>query len=168
MSSKPKKLTFWPATEDQHLAVQVCKCLYEITDEQQPTLQNEIEKIKFNAVDFEECSLALIDVAAALHFLGNEVLYINLSHNVLGELGANEVKKIMVNRERKLKWLDLTCSNLTDNAAKNLGEALKHSNCKLERLDLRYNKLTDNAAKDLGEALMHSNCKLESPVIPRW
>ena len=41
----------WPATEeDKDLAVQVCKCLYEINDEQQPVLQNKIEK-KFNSVD---------------------------------------------------------------------------------------------------------------------
>ena len=34
MSSKPE-LTCWPATrEDKHLAVQVCKCLFEINDEQ--------------------------------------------------------------------------------------------------------------------------------------
>ena len=33
-SSEPKTLTSWPATkEDKDLAVQVCKCLYEINDE---------------------------------------------------------------------------------------------------------------------------------------
>ena len=194
-SSEPKTLTFWPVTrEDNDLAVQVCKCLYEINDEQQqPVLQNKIEKIKFNAVEFSHCSLAPIDVAAVLHFLENaeEVLCIHLFANKLGDLDANEVKKFLVNRERKLKWLrlgsnnftenaakdfaaalrhsncklewlDLSNSNLTDNAAKDLGEALKHSNCKLESLDLSNNNLTDNAAKDLGEALKHSNCKLES------
>ena len=164
-SSAPKTLTSWPATkEDKDLAVQVCKCLYEINDEQQPVLKNKIEKIKFNAVEFSECSLAPIDVAAVLHFLENaeEVLYINLFYNALGDFGANEVKKFIVNRERKLKYLNLIRNNLTDNAAKDLGEALKHSNCKLESLHLSYNKLTDNGAKDLGEALKHSNCKLES------
>ena len=166
ISSKPEELTFWPATEeDKHLAVQVCKCLYEINDEQQqPILQNKIEKIQFNAVEFFDCSLAPIDVAAVLHFLENaeEVLSIYLSLNQLRDLGAIEVRKIIVKKERKLKKLDLNSNNLTDNAAKDLGEALKHSNCKLESLDLSYNKLTDNAAKDLGEALKHSNCKLES------
>ena len=163
-SSEPKTLTCWPARKDKDLAVQVCKCLYEINDEQQPVLQNKIEKIKFNAVEFSQCSLAPIDVAAVLHFLENaeEVLDINLSNNTLGDLGANEVKKFIVNRERKLKCLNLFKNNLTDNAAKDLGEALKHRNCKLKSLDLRYNNFTDNAAKDLGEALKHSNCKLES------
>ena len=107
-SLKPETLTFWPATgEDQHLAVQVCKCLYEINDEHQPVLISEIEKIKFNAVEFSIYSLAPIDVAAVLHFLENaqEVLSINLYLNQLGELGANELKKFIVNRERKLKEL---------------------------------------------------------------
>ena len=164
-SSERKTVTCWPARKDKDLAVQVCKCLYEINDEQQqPILQNKIEKIQFNAVEFSYCSLAPIDVAAVLHFLENaeEVLFINLSYNQLRDLGAIEVRKIIVNRERKLKHLDLCSNKLTDNAAKDLGEALKHSNCKLESLDLRSNNLTDNAAKDLGEALKHSNCKLES------
>ena len=170
-SSKPKTLTSWPATEeDRDLALQVCKCLYEINDEQQqPVLQNKIEKIKFNAVEFDSCLLAPIDVAAVLHFSENagEVLCINLSKNMFGDLGANEVKKIMVNRERKLKWLKLRYNDLTDSAAKDFAAALKHSNCKLKSLDLRDNNVTDIAAKDLGEALKHGNCKLESLLLGR-
>ena len=155
----------WPATErDKDLAVQVCTCLYEINDEQQPVLKNKIEKIKFNAVKFNSCSLAPIDVAAVLHFLENaeEVLSINFSHNELGDLGANEVKKFIVNRERKLKSLDLSSSYFTDNAAKDFAAALKHSNCKLKTLSLVVNNFTDNAAKDFAAALKHSNCKLKT------
>jgi len=162
---KPSEGKSWPAiTGDKDLAVQVCKCLYEINDEQQPVLQNKIEKIKFITVDFPYCSLAPIDVAAVLHFLQNaeEVLYINLSGNQLGDLGANEVKKFIVNRERKVKTLTLYRTNLTDNAAKDFAAALEHSNCKLETLDLSNNNFTDNAAKDFAAALEHSNCKLKT------
>ena len=165
MSLEPKTLTYWPGThQDKFLAMQVCKCLYEINDEQLPVLQNKIEKMKFNAVEFCRCSLAPIDVAAVLHFLDNaeEVLDINFGLNLMGDLGANEVKKFIVKRERKLKWLNLRTNSLTDNAAKALGEGLKHSNCKLKSLDLLNNNFTDNVAKDLGEALKHSNCKLKS------
>ena len=163
-SSEPKTLTFWPARKDRYLAVQVCNCLYEINDEQQPVLQNKIEKIKFNAVEFSYCSLAPIDVVAILHFLANaeEVLDIDLTFNALGDSGANKVKKFIINRERKLKFLNLRRTKLTDHAAKDLAEALKHSNCKLKSLDLSANNFTDDAANDLGEALKHSNCKLES------
>ena len=165
-SSEAKTLTYWPATrEDKHLVVQVCKCLYEINDEKlQPVLQNKIEKIKFNAVHLNNCSLAPIDVAAVLHSLKNaeEVLYINLHINALGDLGANEVKQIVVNKERKLESLKLGYNNLSDNAAKDFAAALEHSNCKLESLDLSFNDFTDNAAKDFAAALKHSNCKLET------
>ena len=164
-SLEPKTLTSWPETkEDQDLSVQVCKCLYEINDEQQPVLQNKIEEVKFNAVELRHCSLAPIDVAAVLHFLENaeELLYINFRENSLGDLGANEVKKFLVNRERKLQQLNLSHNNFTDNAAKDFAAALKHSNCKLESLDLSVNNFTDNAAKDFAAALKHSNCKLES------
>ena len=83
-SSEPETLTFWPATgEDKHLAVQVCKCLYEINDESQPVLKNKINRLKFNAIEINHCSLAPIDVAAVLHFLENaqEVLSIHLYFN---------------------------------------------------------------------------------------
>ena len=160
-----EELSLWPATEkDKYLAVQVCKCLYEINDQQQPVLQNKIDKIKFNRVNFSSCSLAPIDVAGVLHFLENaeEVLSINLSHNKSGDLSANEVKKFIINRERKLKRLDLSRNCFTDNAAKDFAAALKHSNCKLETLSLNDNDFTDNAAKDFAAALKHSNCKLKT------
>jgi len=164
-SSEPKTLTSWPATkEDKDLAVQVCKCLYEINDEQQAVLRDKMQEIKFNAVELSPCSLAPIDVAAVLHFLENaeEVLYINLRSNALGDLGAKEVKKFLVNRERKLQQLNLRYCNLTDNAAKDFAAALEHSNCRLETLDLRNNNFTDNAAEDFAAALKHSNCELET------
>ena len=165
---EPKTLTSWPATqEDKHLAVQVCKCLYEINDEQQPVLRNKIEKIKFKAVSFSRCSLTPIDLAAVLHFFENaqEVFFIDLGSNELGDLGANEVKNFIVNRERKLKELNLRSNNFTDKAAEDFAAALKHSNCKLESLDLTLNKFSDIAAKDFAASLKNSNCKLESLVL---
>ncbi|XP_044176768.1 nucleotide-binding oligomerization domain-containing protein 1-like [Acropora millepora] len=163
-TSEPKTQTCWPATrEDKDLVVQVCKCLYEINDEQQAVLQNIIEKIKFNTLDLSHCSLAPIDVAAVLHFLENneELLCISLPFNQLGDLGANEVKKFVVNKKRKLERLDLGV-NLTDNGAKYLAAALKHGNCKLKTLFLGFNKFTDNAAKDFAATLKQSNCTLVS------
>ncbi|XP_015773345.1 PREDICTED: nucleotide-binding oligomerization domain-containing protein 2-like [Acropora digitifera] len=159
-SSEPKTLTSWPVTrEDKGLAVQVCKCLYEINDEHQPVLQNKIKRLQFNKVEFPGRSLAPIDIAAVLHFLENaeQVLSIYLPCNQFGDFGANKVKKFIVNRERKLQQLNLAQNNLTDNAAKDFAAALKHNNCKLKSLNF-----TDNAAKDLAAALKHSNCKLES------
>ncbi|XP_015773438.1 PREDICTED: nucleotide-binding oligomerization domain-containing protein 2-like [Acropora digitifera] len=153
----------WPATrKDNDLAVEVCKCLYEINDEQQPVLQNKIAKSKFNKVDFRYCSLAPIDVAAVLHFLENaeEVLYIDLSVNQLGDLGANEVKKFIVNKESKVETLYLDDNNLTDNAAKNFAAALEHSNCKLETLFLSKENFTEEGRRYLTDAEKQSNCEV--------
>ena len=147
----------WPATKkDKDLAVQVCKCLYEINDEQ----QNKIEKINFNEVDFSSCSLALIDVAAVLHFLKNaeKVFSIDLSDNNFGDLGANEVKNFVLNRECNLKSLDLSRNNLTDNTAKEFAAALEHSNCKLQWLLLSRKRFTNEGCQYLSAAGNQSNC----------
>ena len=143
--------------------MQVCKCLYEINDEQQPVLQSKLEKIKFNVAQFSSCSLAPIDVAAVLHFLENveEVSYIDLANNEFGDLGAKEVKKFIVNMKRKLIGLGLFSNNLTDKAAEDFAAALKQSDyCKLESLDLRGNNFTDKAGEVFAAALKHSNCRL--------
>ena len=125
LSSDPETLTFWPAPEEKHLAVQVCKCLYEINDEQQPVLQNKFENITFNAVDFSACSLAQIDLAAVSHFLENaeEVLFVDLSDNPLDERGAKEVKNFTVNRGHKVNNLLLVRNTVADKAATNLAAA---------------------------------------------
>ena len=164
-SSVPEILTFWPGTqEEKHQAVQVCKCLHEINDEQQKEAQNKLEEISFNTLYLFDLALTPIDVAAIFHFLENaeEIFYINLSYNHFGDLGAKEVKKFIVNSERKLKQLKLIKNNFTDQAAKDLAATLKHSNCQLTWLDLSFNKFTDEAAEDFAAALKHSNCKLES------
>ena len=163
--SVPEILTFWPGTkEEEHQAVQVCKCLHEINDEQQKEAQNKLQEISFNALCLFDLALAPIDVAAIFHFLENaqEIFDINMSCNYFGDLGAKEVKKFIVNSKCKLKQLWLNENNFTDQAAKDLAATLKHSNCQLTLLDLSFNKFTDEAAEDFAAALKHSNCKLES------
>ncbi|XP_068741537.1 NACHT, LRR and PYD domains-containing protein 12-like [Montipora capricornis] len=158
-------LTCWPAEKDKQLALNLCKCLYEIDDEkQQAVLQNKIEQIGFNAVDFSFCSLAPVDFAAVSHFLENAsgVLSMNLFRNDLGSLGAKEVQKFLVNTGCKLNYLNLGGNKLTDEAAEHLSAALKDSNCKLNYLNLGGNKLTDEAAEHLSAALKDSNCTLNS------
>ncbi|XP_068670876.1 nucleotide-binding oligomerization domain-containing protein 1-like [Montipora foliosa] len=160
-----KTLTCWPALKDKQLALNLCKCLYEIHDEkQQAVLQNKIKQIGFNAVDFFGCSLGPVDFAAVSHFIENAsgVLSMDLTMNNLGSLGAKEVQKFLVNTGCKLNSLNLLENQLTDEGAEHLSAALKHSNCKLNRLNLRDNELTDKAAEHLSAALKHSNCKLNS------
>ncbi|XP_068726220.1 nucleotide-binding oligomerization domain-containing protein 1-like [Montipora capricornis] len=166
-----KTLTCWPASRrDRHLALNLCKCLYEIDDEkEQAVLQNKIEQIGFNAVDFSVCSLAPVDFAAVSDFLENAsgVLSMDLEVNDLGSLGAKEVQKSLVNTGCQLNSLNLWFNRLTDEAAEHLSAALRHSNCKLNSLNLRNNYITNKAAKHLSAALRHSNCKLNKQLKPQ-
>ncbi|XP_068716305.1 nucleotide-binding oligomerization domain-containing protein 1-like [Montipora foliosa] len=166
LTEKKQTLTCWPASKkDKQLALNLCKCLYEIDDEkQQAVLQNKIKQIGFNAVHFSYCSLGPVDFAAVSHFLENAsgVLSMNLAANNLGSLGAKEVQKFLVNTGCKLNSLHLGDNKLTDEGAEYLSAALKHSNCKLNSLNLMRNELTDKAAEYLSAALKHSNCKLNS------
>ena len=156
-----KTLTCWPADEDQQLALNLCKCLYEIDDEkQQAVLQNKIEQIGFNAVDFSVGSLGPVDFAAVSHFLENAsgVLSMDLKVNDLGSLGAKEVQKFLVNTGCQLNSLNLRYNELTDKGAEHLSAALKHSNCKLNSLNLRNNNITNKAA--FTKSVEHINCKV--------
>ncbi|XP_068715573.1 nucleotide-binding oligomerization domain-containing protein 1-like [Montipora foliosa] len=164
-----KTLTCWPVKKDKELALNLCKCLYEIHEKQQAVLQNKIEQIVFNAVDFSYCSLAPVDFAALSHFLENAsgVLSMDLWKNDLGSLGSKELQKFLVNTECQLNSLNLRYNELTDEAAEHLAAALKDINCKLNSLDLASNKLTDKGAEHLAAALKDSNCKLKSLNLGR-
>ncbi|XP_068741558.1 nucleotide-binding oligomerization domain-containing protein 1-like [Montipora capricornis] len=143
-----KTLTYWPASKDKELALNLCKCLYEIDDEkQQAVLQNKIKQIGFNTVDFSWCSLAPVDFAAVSHFLENSsgVLSMNLGDNDLGSLGAKEVQKFLVSTGCQLNSLNLEHNELTDEGAEHLSAALKHSNCKLKYLKVWDNHITNTS-----------------------
>ena len=156
-----KTLTCWPGKKDKELGLNICKCLYEIDDEkQQAVLQNKIEQIGFNAVNFSWSSLAPVDFTAVSHFLENAsgVLIMDLKVNDLGSLGAKEVQKFLVNTGCQLNSLNLWGNKLTHEGAEYLSTALKHSNCKLNRLNLMYNNITNKAV--FTKSVEHINWKV--------
>ena len=159
-----KTLTCWPAKKDKQAALNLCKCLCEINENQQAVLQNKIEQIGFNAVDFSQCSLTPVDFAAVSHFLENAsgVLSMNLAMNDLGSLGAKEVQKFLANSGCQLISLNFRLNMLTDKGADHLAAALKDNNCKLNSLNLADNALTGKGVQHLSGALKDSNCKLNS------
>ena len=163
---EPRTLTWWPAQEDKHLALNLCKCLYEI-DENDSHIQDKLAEINFNAVDFSKCSLAPVDCTAVVHILKNAkgILCINLRNNNIGPLGCTEIIKLIVNSDHhrnnyKLTHLNLAANNITAEGAKQLADTLMHSECKLTDLNLMGNNITAEGAKQLADALMHSECKL--------
>ena len=74
--------------------------------------------------------------------------------------GQKKWKKFIVNRERKLKQLNLRNNDFTDIAAEDLAAALEHSNCKLEHLDLSAINFSKKGRQYLTDAAERSNCKV--------
>ena len=167
--SEAGTFTCWPADEKQ-LALNLCKCLYEIHGKQDSAIQNKLTEIGFNAVDFSRCSLAPVDCSAVLDVLKNAagILCINLNGNNIGPLGCIEIKNWIVNSDDsnnkycKLRGINLSRNSITDEGVKHLAKALTSNNCTLDRLDLANNNITDEGVKHLAEALTNTNCKLNS------
>ena len=157
-----RTLTVWPAEEGRTLALNVCKCLYEINANQQSTLQNKLAEIGFNGVSFETCSVAPIGCAAVLHVLKNvhKELFLSLSRNVFGALGCVEIGRALSDVNVKVTELKLDGNVIGDQGAAHLCDALKDENCKLTNLDLRRNNIGEQGAAHLCDALKDENCKL--------
>ena len=161
---KRRKLTRWPAEKDKHLALNACKCLNEI-DENDSLVQDKLAKINCNAVDFSKCSLTPVDCAAVLHVIRNAkgILCMNLQLNYIGPLGCVEILKFFKsdrNKDNKLTHLNLASNNITDEGLTHLTKALMHHECKLTHLNLWDNHITDEGLTHLTKALMHHECKL--------
>ena len=159
-----RKLTCWPAEKDKHLALNLCKCLTEI-DENDSLVQDKLAEINFNAVDFSDCSLTPVDCAAVLDVITNAkgILCMNLDGNNIGPLGCVEIVKFFKsdrNKDNKLTHLNLEDNNITDEGLTYLTKALMHHECKLTDLNLKDNNITDEGLTHLTEALMHHECKL--------
>jgi len=165
-SEERHKLTCWPAEIDQYLVLNLCKCLFEI-DENDTVIQQKLVKIDFNAVDFSECSIGPVDCAAIVHLLKNAkgILCMSLELNNIGPLGCTEILKLIDNSDHdknnyNVTSLNLARNNITDEGVTRLADALKHSECNLPHLNLRFNKITDKGVTQLADALKHSECKL--------
>ena len=163
--SELRTLTCWPAKKDKHLALNACKCLYEI-DENDSLVQDKLAEINFNAVDFSRCSLTPVDLAAVLHVIKNVkgILCMNLQRNNIGPLGCVEIVKFFISDHNKdnnkLTHLNLWDNNITAEGLMHLTEALMHHECKLTYLNLWHNNITDEGLTHLTKALMHHECKL--------
>ena len=193
LDTEQRTLTYWPAESEQDklLALNLCRCLYELDEQHRSIIQSKLAEINFNAINFGEYLLGPAGCAAVLYVLRNApgIFHIELFKNNIGPLGCREIKKFIVDsdysnsncqlhvrildfsrnnqtdegdRNCNLNSLDLSVNNITDEGAKHLAEALVHSNCKLNSLDLSVNNITEESATHLAAALKHGNCKLNS------
>ena len=169
--SEARTFTCWPANDDEkQLALNLCKCLYEIDVKQESPIQNKLTEIGFNAVDFSCWSLAPVDCSAVLYVLKNAtgMLCMNLGANHIGPLCCIEIRNWIDNSNdsnnqyRELRGINLMANVITDEGVKHLAEAFTNNNCKLSSLNVVENEITDEGVKHLAEVLTESNCKLNS------
>ena len=160
-------LTCWPTEDEKVLALNLCKCLYELDVKLQSAVAKKIEEINFNAVDFRYCMLAPVDCTAIIGFLKNtnRKLLLRLTGNNIGWLGCMEIQKWIVKSncsegDCKLRTLNLSTNGTRDKGAAQLRDALKDENCKLTVLDLGANNIGEKGAAHLSDALKDANCKL--------
>ena len=67
-----RTMACWPAVrEDTLLALNLCKCLYEIDVKQHSAVQTELVEISFDAVKLDHCSLSPVDFGAVVHVVKN-------------------------------------------------------------------------------------------------
>ncbi|XP_068760971.1 NLR family CARD domain-containing protein 3-like isoform X2 [Montipora capricornis] len=156
-------LIWWPCSnEDKDLALDVCKCLYEIDGEQEKVkIQSKVAEIGFNAVDFSEMGVVPIDCPAVMDFVRDaHVISLRMDYTFVGPLGCKEIQYSLKDVNSKLTQLNLCHSNIGDQGAAHLSDALKDVNCKLTQLILGCNKVEDQGAAHLSDALKDVNCKL--------
>ena len=156
-------LIWWPCSnEDKGLALDVCKCLYEIDGEQEKVkIQSKVAEIGFNAVDLKFMGVVPIDCPAVMDFVRDaHVISLRMNDKFVGPLGCKEIQYSLKDVNSKLTQLNLGHSNIGDQGAAHLSDALKDVNCKLTQLDLGSNEIGDQGAAHLSDALKDVNCKL--------
>ena len=134
--------TCWPADSDRHLALTIIKCLYEGSKLNviNPLVQNKLDSINCNIVDFSGCRLAPADCTALVHIIKNmkQISHINLSFNHIGSLGCVEIKKLLQSGKSQLTSLDLMGNGIGDEGLVHLSKGIKTS--ELTWLNLIGNK----------------------------
>ena len=157
--------TWWPTDSDTHLALTIIKCLYEGSKLNviNPHVQNKLDSINCNIVDFSLCGVAPADCTALVHIIKNmkQISHIHLSRNHIGSLGCVEIKKLLESDKSQLTSLYLRYNGIGDEGLVHLSQGIKTS--KLTWLDLSYNKdITPEAKQRIRED--NPNCT----VIFEW
>ena len=125
------EITRWPTDSDQHLALTIIKCLYEGSKLNviNPLVQNKLDSINCDIVDFSFCDLAPADCTALVHIIKNmkQISRIYLSGNHIGSLGCVEIKKLFESDKSKLTRLELSFNGIGDEGLDQLSQGIKTS-----------------------------------------
>ena len=155
-------MTQWPTDSDKHLALTIIKCLYEGSKFNviNPLVQNKLDSINCDSVDFSLCRLAPADCTALVHIIKNmkQISRIDLSYNHIASLGCEEIKKLLESDKSQLTRLDLMHNRIGDEGLVHLSQGIKTS--ELTVLYLRGNEdITPEAKQRFQED--NPNCWVE-------
>ena len=136
------EITRWLTRSDKYLALTVIKCLYEGSklESTHAIVQEKLDKMNFNGVDFSLCDLAPADCTALVHVIKDvqQISRIHLYGNHIGSLGCVEIKKLLDSGKSQLTYLNLMHNGIGNEGLAHLSDAIKRS--KLTELNLRGNK----------------------------
>uniref|UniRef100_A0A8C1NT81 NACHT domain-containing protein n=1 Tax=Cyprinus carpio TaxID=7962 RepID=A0A8C1NT81_CYPCA len=118
-----------------------------------------MKQMRFTSCDMkdEDCSV----LTSALKSNPSHLRELNLSGNVLGQLGVTNLEDVLMNPQCKLEKLDLCDCSITEKLCHILTSALKSNPSHLRELNLSGNQLGDSVIENLGLLLGSSQCKLE-------
>ena len=120
---KSRKLTWWPAHEDQDLQV-LCKVLTEG--------DSKLDSLHFTSSASGVTDEGVKHIAEALSNSHCHLNSLNLSHCKVTDEGVKHVAEALSNSHCQLNSLDLRYNVVTDEGAKHLAEALEHSKYQLK------------------------------------
>ena len=167
------------------------KCLFEYHDEDfvkecEATLGEEIDLATSEATDADCAAISFCCRHAGAKSLGlrscrigpagcaelarliqtSQIAELDVTHNYVGDEGAEYLKEAVQHGNCKLQTLHLSDTQITDEGAESLKEALQHSTCHIRTLNFGYTNIGDEGVRHLKEALQHSNCKLRKLHLP--
>ena len=142
-------MTQWPTWSDKHLALTIIKCLDEGSKLNviHAHIQDKLDSINCDIVDFGACRLAPADCTALVNLIKNmkQISHIALYNNHIGSLGCVEIKKMLESDKSKLTSLNLSLNGIGDEGLVHLSEGIKTS--ELTWLNLISNKDITREAK---------------------
>ena len=131
---KSRKLTWWPAHEDQDLQV-LCKVLTEG--------DSKLDSLHFTSSASGVTDEGVKHIAEALSNSHCQLNSLNLSWCKVTDEGVKHIAEALSNSHCHLNSLDLGWCKVTDEGVKHIAEALSNIHCHLNSLDLRGCKVTD-------------------------
>ncbi|XP_077053598.1 NACHT, LRR and PYD domains-containing protein 12-like [Siphateles boraxobius] len=120
--------------------------------------QCKLEKLGLRSCHISDGGCAVLSSALRLNPSLREL---DLSENVIKELGVKILSDLLADPQCKLEKLGLRSCRISDGGCAVLSSALRSNPSHLRELDLSENNITESEVKQISALLEHPRCKLE-------